>query len=340
MLQTAPELEKRRRLEEKLRRELGQSVVDLLDSQGTVEDILLNADGRLWVKQTGLSYEPFGTMTPTQARSLLSTVASMRNTEVTRHSPILEAELPIWGARFQGLIEPVVRDPVFAIRQRALRIFTLAEYERDGILRAQESGTAEGERREDFLAAISGLTHREVIEAAILLRKNILVVGATGSGKTTFLNAILHEVAMATPDDRLVVIEDTPELQVHSENSVSLLAVGAVSMLDCLRATLRLRPTRIVVGEVRGREALTLLKAWNTGHPGGVASIHANDAAAGLIRLEALIAEDGSAPQPRLIAEAVDLIVSISADAAEGRRVRELAVVLGYGDCRYQIVRV
>ena len=187
---------------------------------------------------------------------MLSTVASMRNTEVTRHSPILEAELPIWGARFQGLIEPVVRDPVFAIRQRALRILHSQNTSAMAFLRSQESGTAEGERREDFLAAISGLTHREVIEAAILLRKNILVVGATGSGKTTFLNAILHEVAMATPDDRLVVIEDTPELQVHSENSVSLLAVGAVSMLDCLRATLRLRPTRIVVGEVRGREAL------------------------------------------------------------------------------------
>jgi type IV secretion system protein TrbB len=340
MLQTASELEKQRRLEEKLRRELGESVVDLLDGQGTVEDILLNADGRLWVKHTGSNYQSFGTMSPTQARSLLSTVASMRNTEITRQSPILEAELPIWRARFQGLMEPVVREPVFAIRQRALRIFTLAEYERNGILRFQGDGIAEGENRERFLGAISGLSHREVIETAISLRKNILVVGATGSGKTTFLNAILHEIATATPDDRLVVIEDTPELQILSENSVSLLAIGAISMLDCLRATLRLRPTRIVVGEVRGREALTILKAWNTGHPGGVASIHANDAAAGLIRLEALIAEDGSAPQPRLIAEAVDLIISISADAAEGRKVREVAIVLEYRDGRYQLAHV
>jgi type IV secretion system protein TrbB len=340
MMQTAPEIEKRRRLEEKLRRELGSPIVTLLDSQSAVEDILLNADGRLWVKQTGSHYEPFGTMMPTQARSLLSTIASMRGTEVSRISPILEAELPIWGARFEGLVEPVVREPVFAIRQRAVRIFTLEDYERQGILQPSSVGQPETEKREDFLASIRGLSHRQVLEAAILLRKNILVVGATGSGKTTFLNAILHEVATATPDDRLVVIEDTPELQVQSQNSVSLLAMGPVTMLDCLRATLRLRPTRIVVGEVRGREALTLLKAWNTGHPGGVASIHANDAAAGLIRLEALIAEEGSAPQPRLIAEAVDLVVSISADAAEGRRVREVSIVLGYREGRYDLARV
>ena len=339
-MQTAPEVEKQKRLEEKLRRELGPAVVELLDREGTVEDILLNSDGRLWVKQTGSSYERFGTMLPTQARSLLSTIASMRGTEVSRLSPILEAELPIWGARFEGLVEPVVREPVFAIRQRAVRIFTLEDYERQGVLQPSGSGIPETENRDGFLASIRGLTHRQVLEAAILLRKNILVVGATGSGKTTFLNAILHEVATATPDDRLVVIEDTPELQVQSENSVSLLAMGPVTMLDCLRATLRLRPTRIVLGEVRGREALTLLKAWNTGHPGGIASIHANDAAAGLIRLESLIAEEGSAPQPRLIAEAVDLVISISADAAEGRRVREIAVVLGYQDGRYDLARV
>ena len=153
-------------------------------------------------------------------------------------------------------------------------------------------------------------------------KKNILVVGSTGSGKTTFVNACLDALASLTPDDRVISIEDTTELQCRVKNYLDLRAVGRVTMLECLRACMRLKPTRIVVGEVRGPEAHTLLKAWNTGHPGGLATIHANDAMSGLIRLESLVAEATSAPQQTLIAEAVDLVIFIDEepDLQAGRK--------------------
>ena len=141
------------------------------------------------------------------------------------------------------------------------------------------------------------------------------------------------------PHDRVISIEDTTELQCSVRNHVDLLAVGNVSMLDCLRACMRLKPTRIVVGEVRGAEAHTMLKAWNTGHPGGAATVHANDALSGLIRLESLVAEATNAPQQTLIAEAVDLVVFVDQEPEllAGRKVREVALVTGYRDGRYEV---
>ncbi len=118
----------------------------------------------------------------------------------------------------------------------------------------------------------------------------------------------------------MISIEDTTELQCAVKNCVDLRAVGAVTMMDCLRACMRLKPTRIVVGEVRGGEAHTMLKAWNTGHPGGAATVHANDALSGLIRLESLVAEATAAPQQSLIAEAVDLVIFVDEEARPGRR--------------------
>jgi type IV secretion system protein VirB11 len=164
-------------------------------------------------------------------------------------------------------------------------------------------------------------------------------VGGTGSGKTTFVNACLDSLARIAPCDRVISIEDTTELQCPLQNYVDLRAVGSVSMLDCLRACLRLKPTRIVVGEVRGAEAHTLLKAWNTGHPGGCATVHANDALSGLKRLESLIAEATASPQQELIAEAIDLVVYIDEEPGleAGRKVREVLVVTGYAEGRYQV---
>ena len=149
-------------------------------------------------------------------------------------------------------------------------------------------------------------------------------------------------IAQVAPYDRVVSIEDTTELQCSVRNHVDLLAVGSVSMLDCLRACMRLKPTRIVVGEVRGAEAHTLLKAWNTGHPGGAATVHANDALSGLIRLESLVAEATSAPQQTLIAEAVDLVVFVDEESGvkAGRKVREVLLVTGYSNGNYQVERV
>src|SRR5713226_9657599 len=273
------------RRNEKLVRELGPLVASCLEDHGT-EDILLNPDGRVWVKRTHQDFEVVGSMLPAQALSAFGTIAAIRDTVINHENPILETELPTDGSRFEGLIPPVVRQPVFAIRQRPHRVFTLNEYETAGILTDKT----------DELAAIS-------------------------------------------PVDRVLIIEDTPELQCNVKNSVALLAVGRVAMLDCLRACMRLKPTRIVVGEVRGAEALSMLKAWNTGHPGGAASVHANDAHGALIRLESLVAEATAAPQQQLIAEAVNVVVFVDGEPSirAGRKVREVAVVMGYRDGNYEL---
>ena len=283
-----------------------------------------------------------GNMSATQAMSALSTIAAWRGTVVNHQNPILETELPLDGSRFEGIVSPVVRHPVFAIRLRPKRIFSLEEYEASEILTTRGDARNHLRRRDDFAGSVRGLTHGEIIRAAVREKKNILIVGATGSGKTTFANACLDALAKLTPNDRVISIEDTTELQCAVKNYLDLRAVGEVTMLDCLRACMRLKPTRIVVGEVRGAEAHTLLKAWNTGHPGGMATVHANDALSGLIRLESLVAEATSAPQQTLIAEAVDLVIFIDEepDLAAGRKVREVLLVTGYSNGNYQVEHV
>ena len=325
----------------KLRRELGDQVLRLLDDNLT-EDILLNPDGSLWVKRMGHGFSRIGEMPAAQAASALGTIAAWRGTVLNHEHPILETELPIDGSRFEGIVSPVARRPIFAIRLRPRRIFSLNDYESDGILTDGADPLNQLRRRDDFLDGVRGLKHGDVIRAAVSARKNILVVGSTGSGKTTLVNAILDSLAHLTPQDRVISIEDTTELQCSVTNYLDLRAVGGVTMLDCLRACMRLKPTRIVVGEVRGAEAHTLLKAWNTGHPGGAATVHANDALSGLIRLESLVAEATSAPQQHLIAEAVDLVVFVDEESSvkAGRKVREVLLVTGYSNGSYQVERV
>jgi type IV secretion system protein VirB11 len=333
--------EQHQRLEVKLRRELGDQVLRLLDDNLT-EDILLNPDGSLWVKRVGHGFSRMGEMPAAQAASALGTIAAWRGTVLNHEHPILETELPIDGSRFEGIVSPVVRRPVFAIRLRPRKIFSLDDYEVDGILTDGTDPLNQLRRRDNFLDGVRGLKHGEVIRTAVLARKNILVVGSTGSGKTTLVNAILDSLARLTPQDRVISIEDTTELQCPVKNYLDLRAVGHVTMLECLRACMRLKPTRIVVGEVRGAEAHTLLKAWNTGHPGGAATVHANDALSGLIRLESLVAEATSAPQQTLIAEAVDLVVFVDEESSvkAGRKVREVLLVTGYSNGNYQVERV
>lgn len=333
--------EQYQRLEAKLRRELGDTVLSLLADDRT-EDIVLNPDSSLWMKRRGSGFSRFGQMTPAQAASAVGTIAAWRGTVLNHEHPFLETELPIDGSRFEGIVAPVVRHPIFAIRLRPKRIYTLDDYEARRILTDKRDPLNASRRRDDFPSTVRGLSHTEIIRAAIRARKNILVVGSTGSGKTTLVNAILDALALLTPDDRVISIEDTTELQCSVSNYLDLRAVGSVSMLQCLRACMRLKPTRIVVGEVRGAEAHTLLKAWNTGHPGGAATIHANDALSGLIRLESLVAEATSSPQQSLIAEAVDIVIFVDEEAElhAGRKVREVLLVTGYRDGQYQVEQV
>ena len=301
-----------RRISEKLRRELGPVICGLLGDP-TVIEIMLNPDGQLWVEKLGQPMEHIGAMAAAQAESLMSTVASTLRTQITAANPIIECELPLDGSRFEALIPPVVSGPTFTIRKKAVQIFTLADYVAAGIMTA---------------------IHSDAIEAAVRERRNILVVGGTGSGKTTLTNAIIDCIARSCPQHRLAIIEDTGELQCNAANVVTLRAVDHVDMTRLLKATLRLRPDRILVGEVRDGAALALLKAWNTGHPGGAATLHANSAPAGLIRMEQLVAEATQAPMRALIAEAIDVIVSIEKTGGS-RRIKEVIRVEGLDGDRY-----
>lgn len=308
ILGTAAE-EQAKRLREKLERELGETIVAALAAPNVVE-IMLNADGGLWLDVLGEGMRDTGVrMSALQAENLLRTIAAALDLIVNAEQPILEGVLPFDGSRFAGVLPPIASRPVFAIRKRAGLIFTLDDYVRTGMC---------DERSAD------------VIRRAVAQRENILIVGSTGSGKTTLANAVLAEISTRHGEQRVVIIEDTPELQCSAPNHVALKTNETADMTRLLRTTMRLRPDRIVVGEVRGPEALTLLKAWNTGHPGGLATIHANSAAAGLVRLEQLVQEANVPPQPQLIAEAVDLIVSIVRTPA-GRRIQEVIRVDGYG---------
>ncbi len=237
------------RLKEKLERECGPVMMAALRDPAVVE-VLLNPDGRLWADVAGKGMEFTGhTLDAGAAESILMTCASMLHTTITRANPILEGEFPLDGSRLQGIIAPIVRAPIFAIRKKALRVFTLEDYRAKGII-----GPSLGNRTRAAEAA-APQTHSHPIDAlrhAARQRHNILIVGGTGSGKTTLANAILAEIAAQCPHDRLVAIEDTMELQVTMTNSVLLRASEQANMQRLLRATMRLRPDRIVVGEVRG----------------------------------------------------------------------------------------
>ena len=285
-----PRAEIERRLVAAMRQQLGPMVCGRIDDPDVIE-IILNADGRLWEDRLGEGMSPIGTMQAVTAESFISVVASTLRASVTRESPILEAELPLRGARFEAMIPPVVPAPIFTIRLKAVKVFTLADYVAGGIMTQRQ---------------------RAIIEDAVSSRRNILIIGGTTSGKTTLGNAVLAAVAEATPNDRLVILEDTVELQCNAENVVALRATDTVDMQRLLKATMRLRPDRIIVGEVRGGEALSMLKAWNTGHPGGLCTIHANSAVAALTRLEQLVAEATTGNMRAVIAEAVNLIVPIA----------------------------
>jgi type IV secretion system protein TrbB len=289
-----------------LRFNLGPLVLEALEDPDVIE-ILLNDDGMLWLDSFGKGMTCRGQMDVDRAAGIIRLVASMLDTVVDKDSPVVEGELPLDGSRFEGLFPPVVARPSFTIRKKASRVFSLDQYVHDEVM--PESV-------------------RQLLIEAIKLRRNILVVGGTGSGKTTLTNAILAALAEENPDDRVIIIEDTNELQCVIRNKVMLHTTQTTSMRDLLKATMRLRPDRIIVGEVRGGEALDLLKAWNTGHPGGVCTVHANDAYGGLVRLEQLIAEVSQSPMPTLIKEAVHLIVFIKR-TRQGRKVTEVAAVAG-----------
>ena len=294
-----------------LRTAMGPEIAAALADPYVVE-IMVNPDGALRLDRLGSGREDTGIrIESARAERVIRLVASHARTEVHALSPIVSAELPPHRdaqavERFEGVLPPVAPAPCFSIRRPAARIYSLGDYVTDGIM---DRGAA------------------RLLSVAVADRRNILVAGGTSSGKTTLANALLAE--LAPRDERVILIEDTRELQCAAPDTVALRTrPGIVTMADLVRSTLRLRPDRIIVGEVRGSEALDMLKAWNTGHPGGIATVHANSARSALYRLEQLIQEAVVAVPRRLIAEAIDLLVFVEGRGT-GRRVAAIECVEG-----------
>ncbi len=289
-----------------LRTALGADIAGYLDDPGVVE-VMLNPDGRLWIDRLAGGLEDTGArINAADGERIVRLVAHHVGAEVHGGNPRVSAELPETGERFEGLLPPVVAAPSFAIRKPAVAVFTLTDYVEAGIMTADQA---------------------ESLRAGVYARKNILVVGGTSTGKTTLVNALLAEVART--GDRVVLIEDTRELQCAAPNLVALRTKdGAASLTDLVRSALRLRPDRIPIGEVRGGEALDLIKAWGTGHPGGVGTLHAGSALGALRRLEQLIQEAVITVPRALIAETIDLIAVLSGRGTT-RRLAELMRVEG-----------
>jgi type IV secretion system protein VirB11 len=304
-----PESEGRRR--SMLRTAMGADIAAALADPAVVE-VMVNPDGGLRLDRLGEGRADTGIrLESAEVERIIRLVASHVRLEVHAGNPVISAELPPWeegvaGERFEGILPPVALGPCFTIRKPAARIYTLDDYMADGIVSPPQAA---------------------MLRQAVVDRRNLLIVGGTSSGKTTLANALLAE--MAGLDERVILLEDTRELQCAAPDCVALRTkLGVVSLADLVRSTLRFRPDRIIVGEVRGAEALDMLKAWNTGHPGGIATVHANSGRAALYRLEQLIQEAVVTVPRRLIAEAIDVIVFIRGRGTS-RRIETVSEVTG-----------
>lgn len=301
------------RAKQKLERDMGASLLEEFNHPKTVE-LMLNDDGNVWIERLGEKMKCIGQLRPAQSQAIIETIAGFHGKEVTRETPILEGEFPLDGSRFAGQLPPIVLAPTFAIRKKSIFVFTLEEYVNSGVMTEYQ---------------------KDLIIKAVKEHKNILIVGGTGSGKTTLINAVINEMVTNDPTERICIIEDTGEIQCVAKNRILYHTTLNVSMNTLLKVSLRMRPDRIIVGEVRGGEAMALLKSWNTGHEGGTATIHANDAILALSRMQSLIAEAPEASNytpdmiNSLISEAVHFVVHISRTDT-GRRVESIIEVLGY----------
>ena len=304
-----PEAQDRRRA--MLRTAMGPAIAAALADPAVIE-VMVNPDGVLRLDRLGEGRIDTGArLAPAEVERIIRLVASHVRAEAHAGNPVVSAELParddgLAGERFEGLLPPVATAPCFAIRKPAARVYTLDDYIADRIMAPIQA---------------------DALRKAVRDRRNLLIAGGTSSGKTTFANALLAEIAGL--DERVILIEDTRELQCAAPDCVALRTrPGVVSMADLVRSTLRLRPDRIIVGEIRGGEALDMLKAWNTGHPGGIATVHSNSARSALYRLEQLVQESVVSVPRRLIAEAIDLVVFIQGRGT-GRRIETIAEVTG-----------
>lgn len=297
-----------------LRTAMGPVIAAALEDPDVVE-IMLNPDRTLWVDRLSSGRAPLGVeLSEEDGERIIRLVAAHVGAEVHRGQPLLTAELPETGERFEGILPPAAPGPAFALRKRSVGVIPLECYVADGMMTASQA---------------------EFLRGAVRERQNILIAGGTSTGKTTLANALLAEIAAT--GDRVLVLEDTIELQCAARDHVPLRTrAGVVSMRELVRTTMRLRPDRVVVGEVRGGEALDLVKVWGTGHPGGIATIHAGSAQGALLRLEQLVLEVAVNPPRALIAEAVNVVIFI-AGRGHKRRIESIARVTGFDEAGYHL---
>ena len=303
---------------------MGHEILSYMQDDN-INEVALNTDQRLWIDTADSGWINTGlTLQPAQAKRIIYGVAALSGTVIDiDNKPYLEAEIKesyLFGkARFQGELPAIVDYPSFNIRKHSSRIFNLEDYVRQGAMSKRQ---------------------RDIIMEAVQNHWNIIAAGGTSSGKTTLLNAVLAEISKT--GDRIVIIEDTGELQCSAPNHVNLKTQRPMIDMDTLlRITLRKSPRRIVVGEVRGKEALSLLKAWNTGHDGGCATLHSDSAEETLYRLEQMIAEVSVNPQPAMIGRAVDMVIYIKKEGVR-RQIDEIIHVTGYDKItkEYQIEQI
>lgn len=303
-----------RRVVEALRHAMGETIRAGLDDPDVIE-VMVNPDGRIWFDRIGQGREATDqVLAPADSESILRLLADHVGVVVTAERPLVSATLPLTGERFQGIFPPITAAPSFAIRKPARSVFRLDDYVRRGHLTAGQAGT---------------------LRQAIADRLNILIIGGTSSGKTTFANALLADPVFS--EDRVVIIEDTPELQCAAPDCLPMVTrkiEPKVTAQDLVVAALRLRPDRIVIGEVRDGAALEMIKAWNTGHPGGLGTLHANSPIDALYRIEDLIGEVSERIPYRAIASSLNVIVEIKR-TPQGRRVSGILRVLGWQDGKY-----
>ncbi len=294
----------------KIKKSFGDNILKALKDPDVIE-LMINPDGVVWVETLSAGMKEICSEEPIHVKGMIVKVAHFLGLIATDEQ-IIEGELPLNGERFEGILPPIVSSPVISIRKRALKIFSLDDY------KLSEA-------------------HYTAIEQGIKERKNFVVVGGTSSGKTTFCNALLKKISEIHPAHRIVLIEDTREMQITSKNHTAMKTSPKKDIGALVRACLRLNPDRIIVGEVRGKEALEMLKAWNTGIPGGVTTIHANSAIGGIARIEQLISEVAPINEhlQKMIAEAVDILIYMEKDKG-ARKVKEVVRVNGFKNGNYQ----
>lgn len=307
--------EHKNRVLELLKHSFGKDIINFMEDTNVIE-IMLNPDKRLWIDTLKEGMLDTGVLIEhSTAMIIINTVANHCKTIVDVANSTISAELPESGFRFEGIIPPNVANASFTIRKKATLVFSLDDYIKMECLTVEQSN---------------------YIKTAIEEHKNILVVGGTSTGKTTFTNACIAEIPKT---DRLLILEDTQELQSVCPNTVFLKTSDYKTMRDLFKSTMRYRPDRIIVGEVRGGEALDLLVAWNSGHPGGFSTVHSNSDLGGLKQLEQYISVASVGSQKELIAMAVNVIIVLRR-IGNKRKVFSISELKGFENNQYVLEKI